>query len=150
MPATASANEPAVVVSYPLDQVLENPCTGETVLFTGQFFLVGHVVVDEESGLHVVNTAEFRIRDATAVSLLTGVRYIALNQQGYVYSVASPSDPSSSDRYIFNYHLTILMDRLSPDEGANDDFLGHHNGHLTVTPSGETTVDFSKTRAECR
>jgi hypothetical protein len=71
--ALAQATTDTFNEKVPLDQVVDNPCTGEQIRVTGALHILFHVTEDANGGLHV--QTHFQPRGVSGTGLESGTRY---------------------------------------------------------------------------
>jgi hypothetical protein len=134
---TANADEKPLMFTESVEEVFENPCTGETVTLTGEQVIMVHQVDDGAGGFHEKFT--IHVRGITAIGA-SGTTY---------RSVGAHSDYfGTGPRRATTFSFTVTF--LVVSEGGSDNFLAKATIHFTANANGDPTAEFEKIRAECR
>jgi hypothetical protein len=110
-------------------------CTGEPLVLEGTVHALIWLTQDQAGGVHVGGHLDFNTEGTGS----DGTRYLYVGEAN-VQTKGNPDDPTEAT-VVINGHL------VSP--GPADNGTARLVAHLTVTPSGEVTVQFVKMEVEC-
>jgi hypothetical protein len=135
--ALAQATTQKFTDTLPIDEVLTNPCTGESVHFTGEFLFVSHVTQDENGGLHVYSSIQPRGLSGTGLESGTRYRFVGTDES-VVYIPEGGVREFTSVR-----HFRVVS------ENSSDNLLVSATFHFTVDANGEPTAEVDKFALRC-
>jgi hypothetical protein len=133
----AQADEKPLIVTEPFEEVFPNPCTGETVILTGEVLVILHQTEDAAGGFHEKFTLVPRGVTGTGAS---GTQYRAVG----AHSDAFNTGPGRATTFT----LTVTFNVIS--KGGTGNFLSTATVHFTVNANGDPTAEVVEIRAECR
>jgi hypothetical protein len=121
----------------PLDQIAENPCTGELVQFTGELHVLLHSTVDANGGLHVQE--HFQPQGALGTGLVSGEQYrgVGVTRNEAYIPPGGLRETTFIDRFYF----------VSP--GPSDNMLATTTIHVTFNANGEPTAELFRLDIKC-
>jgi hypothetical protein len=119
---------------FPFEYTTFNECTGEDVHLAGAF----HVVEREVEGHLVFHFNEINL---TGVGLTTGIVY---------RTSGSPLNFTLSAESGTGVEMTEVNNLGLISQGGTDDLQVRFTSHVTVTPSGDVTVEFADFIVHCR
>jgi hypothetical protein len=139
VPGPAAGQEPpGTAFSTPFSQVIENPCTAETVFVNGTMTIVQSSFADGTGKLHEkLGLAT----NGVGESLSTGVRYTFSEEFEFEQENPFPGQTGTTSS-TFNQHLI----GADPD----DNFVFKLTAHLTIHPDGTRTGDVGFISCQCR
>jgi len=117
------------------DQVVTNPCNGEDVHIVGR----GHLVIREQ-GNH--STVHVNFQRLHGVGLTTGDRYVVSGGLPRNQTLHFPTDEGFVGTFVADFRII--------SQGSEGNWHSREVAHITVTPSGEVTSDFSFVSVRCR
>ena len=132
----ASAAQNAVIGTEPFEEAFPNPCTGETVLLTGELHVISHQSTDRAGGYHEKFTVVPRGVTGTGAS---GTRYLAVGSHSDVFNTG----PGRATTFT----LTVTFNVIST--GGNGNFVSTVTVHLTENANGESTAEVESFRTRC-
>ena len=132
----ASAAQNAVIGTEPFEETFPNPCTGETVILTGELHVVSHQSTDRAGGYHEKFTAVPRGVTGTGAS---GTRYRAVGAHSDVFNTG----PGRATTFT----LTVTFNVIST--GGADNFVSTVTVHFTENANGESTAEVEHFRTRC-
>ncbi len=135
--AAAPAGATRVVATEPVEEVLANPCTGETIVLAGELRVTLSQLTDGAGGYHEVFTIV--PHQVTAVGT-SGTRYRVPG--GHADSF------STGDGRATSFTLTVMFNVVS--EGAAANFMGFATVHVTVAATGDVAAELERIRIACR
>jgi hypothetical protein len=128
------------IVRQPVSDVIDNPCTGEVLTFTGEeMHVFNGVGPDVETG-NFTNFTDFFKLSATGIGE-SGTQYVIHFAEQFTFESPTPESHQVS--------LTFRSANVLVSKGAGANFIAHFIIHITLTSNGhevETTLD----KAECR
>lgn len=133
----AHADEKPLTFTEPVEEVFENPCTGETVTLTGEQVIMVHQVDDGAGGFH--ETFTIHVHGITAVGA-SGTQYRSVGAHSDSFSTG----PGRAASFTFTVAFLVVS------EGGTDNFLAKATVHVTTNANGEPTAEVVDFRAECR
>lgn len=136
-PTAADADELLNVTRDVPASVWGNPCTGEPVNLSGRIHIVIYVRSDNQGGWHVTTHEDVEL---SGVGLVSGADYQA----------STTHDKDSYARAPFPYIETMTFNDEVLSQGAAENFVMHHDVHLTVTANGIPTATVDNLRVGCR
>lgn len=141
-PPPAENGSQAAVVSQteiPAGDIQFNLCTGEPVLFSGKVVTVFRLGSDGSGGFHLVN--HLSSKGVTGTGLVSGRTYrISPNGFHVTRNVEPP----------FPVNFTSVFNGQMITTDGSENFSIRIRQHLTVTATGEVTVDRFVVEMECR
>ena len=120
--ALAQAETSTIQVQGPTSFTVDNLCTGETILFEGDFHNVIHTTFNE-NGQHFVTNGGTRV---TGTGLQTGDEYRLITAGAYVEYVESTGE--GEGLFLNNEATTFHI----ISQGPSPDFIGHVVSKTTV------------------
>ena len=122
---------------------IENPCTGETVSFSGERFEQITAVGTQEL---LEQGQAFRCEDQASLSGIgtgtsSGTEYRI--RDVIHFGIRSPSAEALNFTQVFNERIQAIA------QGSADDFFIHVNFHVTVLPDGRIVTEFEQFDAVC-
>lgn len=132
----AQADEKPLMFTEPIEEVFENPCTGETITLTGEMMIMEHEVDDSAGGSHFKFT--IHVGGITAIGA-SGTEYRSVG----AHSDYTSSGPGRAETFTFTISFLVIS------EGGTDNFLAKPTIHFTVNANGEPTADVFKFEAKC-
>jgi hypothetical protein len=136
--AAAPAETFTSSVTVPTELFTVNPCNGEEVTITGTSHVIGHFTVDPAGGTHVVLFA------------VNGQGLTGTGATGTQYQVVNSDHQNLSfdfDGAVFT--TTRVAQTRLVSEGSSPNFLVVVRQHVTVTASGEITVEYEIIETRC-
>jgi hypothetical protein len=120
---------------------IDNPCTGEEILFEGRFHNPQHTTLND-NGYHVVTRGN--VMDVTGTGLLTGDRYRFINAGGLVEY--SEIEGEVGGLYVNNDETIFMV----VSQGASPNFLMHLLYKVTFdTADGQPSLVFAADTIGC-
>lgn len=127
-----------VNTSSPIAAVINNACTGEPVLLTGELHTLIHITNDRNGGFHFYT--HIQPQGVSGEGLVSGRNY---HGTGATMDMANDSSgPQVEISYVNNFKII--------GQGPGGNFLVHANIHLTVDANGNVAADVVNTSVECR
>ncbi len=117
--------------------VIQNPCSPEAVVLSGDLHLVIHVTEDNRGGYHM--EVETNTEGLSGTGLTTGVSYRASETTGDSWYAGVP----------FPSVYTSTKDTELLSQGDTDNFLMHFDLHVTVNADGVLSALVDNLRAGC-
>jgi hypothetical protein len=136
--ALAQATTEKFTDTLPIDEVLTNPCTGESVHFTGKFLFVSHVTQDDNGGLHVHSSIQPRGLSGTGLESGTRYRFVGTDE-----SVVYIPPEGGVREFTSVRHFRVVS------ENSFDNWLVSATFHFTVDANGEPTAEVDKFALRC-
>jgi hypothetical protein len=133
----AHADEKPLMVTEPVEEVFENPCTGEVVTLTGEQVIMVHQVDDGAGGFHEKFT--IHVRGITAIGE-SGTQYRSVGAHSDYFSIGAGRATT------FTFTVAFLV----VSKGGADNFLAKATIHATANAKGDVTAEFEEFRVECR
>jgi hypothetical protein len=139
-PAVALGEATTSTTNVFVDETIpvENPCTGETIVFEIRAHFLVHSTADGAGGTHTVDLAHGQ--RVTGVSS-TGTPYVGKIVGPIVGNDNGPNAQAEATS-LFLFHVI--------SRGGSDNFFLEVGVHTTTTAKGETAAAFEHFRAECR
>jgi hypothetical protein len=134
--AAAQADEAPLVFTEPVEEVFDNPCTGETITLTGEQVIVVHELDDSAGGYHLKFT--IHVQGITAVGE-SGTQYRSVGAHSDYFGTGSGRATT------FSFTVAFLV----VSEGGADNFLAKATIYVTVNAKGQVTTVSEDIRAEC-
>jgi hypothetical protein len=136
-PRSAGAQATATTTNqdFPLETTLDNPCTGEPILFTGQVHLMIHATATPSG--HFETTVHSNLQDVSGTGTESGA---AFHFQAASTTTAQV-EPGVETTIMINFRI------IGP--GAGNNFLLHNLTHLTVNANGEATATVQEVFTAC-
>jgi len=137
VPATSSA---AVLqdLRVPLNQLVLNPCTGDTIDFTGTFHLVVAITQDGSGGFHV--DVEDNVSGVTGVGSPSGISYHGVGGGWFELNGEPPFPFETTSTSVFG----LMSVGSSPNFDVTTTF------HITVLADGTITAQVTRISITCR
>jgi hypothetical protein len=137
VPATSSA---AVLqnLRVPLNQLVLNPCTGDTIDFTGTIHLVAAMTQDGSGGFHI--HFDDNVSGVTGVGSPSGISYHGV---GGGWSELNGRPP-----FPFEATSTSVFGLISV--GSSPNFFVTATFHITVLADGTITAQVTRISITCR
>ena len=136
--ALAQATTEKFTDTLPIDEVLTNPCTGESVHFTGKFLIVSHVTQDDNGGLHVYSSIQPRGLSGTGLESGTRYRFVGTDE-----SVVYIPPEGGVREFTSVRHFRVVS------ENSSDNWLVSATFHFTVDANGEPTAEVDTFTLRC-
>lgn len=139
-PAIAAGEATTSTTNVIIDETIpvENPCTGEMIVFTIRAHLLVHTTADANGGTHQVERGHgqrvFGVSD-------TGTQYV-----GKIVATTVDQNNVSNPQNAFSelFHFYVVS------QGGSDNFFLEFRMHVTVNANGEMTATFTDFGADCR
>jgi hypothetical protein len=122
----------------PIDEVLENPCTGEPVHFTGNIRIRGHFTADANGGLHVQGSVQPRGILGTGLESGTRYRLVGVSRSGDYFP---PGEDLRQFTIVSRFHVL--------SEGSSDNWVENLTIHVTINANGELTAEVGRFTSRC-
>jgi hypothetical protein len=136
--ALAQATTDTFNETEPLDGlIVDNPCTGEPLLLTGELHILFHVTNDANGGLHV--QTQFQPQGASATGQVSGEQYRGVGvtrDEAYF-----PSEELRETTFIDRFYFVST--------GPSDNMLATTTTHVTFNANGEPTADLFRLELKC-
>jgi hypothetical protein len=113
----------------PLDQIVDNPCTGEPLLLTGELHFLFHETVDANGGLHV--QIHFQPQGVSGTGLVSGEQY-----RGVGVTRSEEYIPPGEVREFTSVNRFYLI-----SAGPSDNLQETATLHVTFNANGEPTAE---------
>ena len=123
---------------FPVVTILINPCTGEPILFAGEFHVTTSITVDRNGGFHFEshgNASQIR-----GVGLFSDDTYRGTQANNFVFNSNSGGTFEQTSQFVFSM--------IAP--GPDNNFFVRILFHITVNANGEVTAIVDNFEAECR
>jgi hypothetical protein len=135
--ALAQATTDTFNEKVPLDQVVDNPCTGEQIRVTGALHILFHVTEDANGGLHV--QTHFQPRGVSGTGLESGTRYrgVGVTRTGVYIAPGGLRETTLVDRFYF------------VSKGPSPNMLQKATIHVTFNANGEPTAELVRLETKC-
>jgi hypothetical protein len=137
--SSASASAGTTTVNVFFDEVVpfDDPCTGESLVFTVSAHILLHVTTDADGGTHVHDHANGQRAFAVGP---TGVLY-----QGKIVDniLTQDNGPNGQMEFTDVFHFRVQS------QGDSDNFTLEFRVHFTVNANGEVTATFFDSSFEC-
>ena len=137
--AMAQATTTRIVDTFPIEEYLNNPCTGERILITGEGRFVINETTDANGRVHYATASTWA--NTTAENLETGEIYRVQTQGNLEQNSYSDTPPYTAS-------LVYYARFVSTD--STDNFYIRLQAHDTINANGESTVATYVEYAECR
>jgi hypothetical protein len=126
-----------LIVAEPFEEVFPSPCTGETVILTGEVLVIVHQTDDGAGGFH----EKFTLipRGITAIGA-SGTQYRAVG----AHSDAFNTGPGRATTFTLSVTFNVIS------KGGTDNLVSTATVHFTVNANGDPTAEVVEIRAECR
>jgi len=122
----------------PITPVYNDPCTGETIAFTGYIHIKIATTIDESGGVHLdLSSDQTSLR---GVGTITGNSYQASDEQHTLQNTQGLAPLTMT--VIDNFRI------LGPD--PKDNWIMYVHSHVTVNANGVPTAAVDNVQAECR
>lgn len=127
--------------TFLVENVMDNPCTGEPVSLSGYTNFHLHIVMDSNGGSHLGN--HFVSPSIDAVGLTSGIRYNVIEVMHLHENNADVTDegfdivPGRASEGTFRSLYKIVA------PGPNNNFTAVSSYHFTVNANGDMTADRS-------
>jgi hypothetical protein len=122
----------------PFDDALENPCTGEPVVLSGELKITTRITVDNQGKTHLAyNLVPSQVRGEGA----DGTQYKAVGGQREHYNSVD-NEPPITDTFTETFNLISA--------GGGDNFLARTLFHISITADGTVRVEIERLSDECR
>jgi hypothetical protein len=138
-PVMAEATTSTTSVIFPLDQLLVNPCTGETVHITGTLHWLGHITLDDTGRWHT--RFQENHQNVVGVGLDSGAEYRIPEAESTVV-IWRFLDPQVTTTDV------VVVPFIA--KGTDENALLQELVHVTVNANGELTVDVDDVRLICQ
>ena len=142
--ARAEGAEPvSIVQTLPFDTVVDDPCSGEAVVVSGEAHFVFHQSTDATGGLHDVAVSSLiGVTGTSATDVEYRFQQVSVNElnepRGHG---ASPQEPGLEFSQVQRTRVVTAA--------ASDNFLANFLFHVTVNANGEPTAVFERVDARC-
>jgi hypothetical protein len=136
--ALAQATTETIEDTQPVEFEVFNDCSGEWVLFSGQFHSISHITQDAASGIHVVG--EFNSANLQGTGLESGGQYTAQMSGRFIEHRNSGGFPIV---------LTTETTGNVIGQGQLPDFKAHFLLRITINENGTVTAEILRVRFEC-
>jgi hypothetical protein len=139
-PAVAASQATTSTTNIIIDETIpvENPCTGEFIVFTLRAHLLFHTTADANGGTHRL--------DHVHGQRVSGVSNTGTRYQGKLIETTVDQDNGSNAQntssFLSRFHIV--------SQGGSDNFFATFRTHVTIQANGEATATFSDVSAECR
>ena len=140
--ALAQATTDTFNEKVPLDQVVDNPCTGEQIRVTGALHILFHVTEDANGGLHVQHHAQPQGGGLLGTGEESGTQYRVVGvtrDETYV----PPGAPGEFRETTFVNRFHIVS------SGPSDNSLLDATIHVTFNANGEPTAELVRLETKC-
>jgi hypothetical protein len=129
--ALAQATTDTFNEKVPLDQIVDNPCTGEPLHLTGELHILFHVTEDANGGLHV--QTHFQPQGVSGTGLLSGEQYrgVGVTRDEFYFP---PGEFREREFTSVNRFYMISA-------GPSDNMLETATIHVTFNANGEPTAE---------
>jgi hypothetical protein len=139
-PAVAGGEATTSTTNIFVDETIpvENPCTGEVIVFTIRAHFLLHTTADANIGTHEVE----RVHGQRVFGVSeTGTPYV-----GKIVATTIDQNNGSNPQNAFSelFHLHVQS------QGGSDNFFLEFRMHVTVNGNGEAVASFTDFAAECR
>jgi hypothetical protein len=139
-PAVAGGEATTSTTNVFVDETIpiENPCTGEVIVFTIRAHFLLHTTADANVGTHEVE----RVHGQRVFGVSeTGTPYV-----GKIVATTIDQNNGSNPQNAFSelFHLRVQS------QGGSDNFFLEFRMHVTVNGNGEAVASFTDFAAECR
>jgi hypothetical protein len=113
----------------PLDQIVDNPCTGELLHLTGELHMLFHVTEDANGGFHV--QTHFQPQGVSGTGLVSGEQYrgVGVTRNEIYFAPGEVREFTSVNRF---YMISA---------GPSDNMLETATIHVTFNANGEPTAE---------
>jgi len=127
--------------TVPFTTVINQPCTGEPMRWSGEVHTKDHVTIQPDGSTNSETTVN--TQNTEAEGLVTGARYVAGQESSMTFQDIPPGSTFTLE---FDQHMI-----RSGETGlvAADDWMLHGLFHFTVNAKGVPTVSNIDFRAEC-
>jgi hypothetical protein len=133
---TANADEAPLTFTEPVEEVFENPCTGETVTLTGEQVIMVHELDDGAGGYHFKFTT---VPHGVSGVGESGTQYHAIGAHSDYFSAG----PGRATTFTFTVMFLVVS------EGGDDNFLAKATIYFKVNARGDVTAELEEIRFEC-
>jgi hypothetical protein len=135
--ALAQATTDTSNETVPIDQIVDNPCTGEPLHLTGEFHILGTFSVDANGGVHV--QSHFHSQGASGTGLVSGEQYrgVGVTREEIYFPPGEFREFTSVIRF---YMISA---------GPSDNLLETATIHRTFNANGEPTAELVRLDTEC-
>jgi hypothetical protein len=127
------------IVRAPVDIIIDNPCTGETVDLNGELLLGTALVLNANGGIH--EQSMLHVANLVGVGETSGTVYHSIIQSPQVVNVNGSGLP-------FEATQTVTINLLS--QGSTENLIAHITLHLTINAAGEATAEVAHAVLGCR
>lgn len=122
----------------PIQTTYLDPCTQESIVFSGYIHVRIATTIDENGGLHLDLSS-----DETS---LTGVGTVTQNQ----YHASSERHTIENNQGPAPLTMTVIDDLRILGPNPNDNWFMYVHSHVTVNANGTATAGVDNVQAECR
>jgi hypothetical protein len=131
---TVEVNETHV----PITRTYPDPCTQESIVFSGYIHVRVATTLDENGGIHLDLSS-----DETSLS---GVGMVTQNS----YHASSERHAIENARGTAPVTMTVIDNFRILGPNPNDNWIMYMHSHVTVNANGTTTADVDNVQADCR
>ncbi len=139
-PAVAGGEATTSTTNVFIDETIhvENPCTGEVIVFTVRAHFLLHTTADAKVGTHKIERVH-------------GQRVFGVSDSGtpYVGKIVATTIDQNNGSNPQNAFTDLLHFHVQSQGGADNFFLAFRM-HVTVNGNGEAVASFTDFAAECR
>jgi hypothetical protein len=129
---TQTSNE-----KVPLDQIVDNPCTGELLHLTGELHILFHLTEDGNGGFHV--QSHVQPQGASGTGLVSGEQY-----RGVGVTRFEEYFPPGEFREFTSVNRFYLI-----SAGPSDNLVETATIHATFNANGEPTAELFRLETKC-
>jgi hypothetical protein len=137
VPVSSSAATVQNVIE-PLNASFFNPCTGDTIAFSGTFHFVIGETADGSGGFHM--HIDHNVSDVTGVGAPSGSVYHAVGAGSMDVNVQPPFPAESTTTFVINF-ISV---------GGTPNFVGNEMTHFTINANGTTTAQVMRISFTCK
>ena len=135
--ALAQATTDTFNETEPLENVVDNPCTGEPLLLTGELHILFHVTEDANGGFHV--QTHFQPQGVSGTGLVSGEQYrgVGVTRDAAYFPPGELRETTFIDRFYF------------VSKGPSENMLATTTTHVTFNANGEPTAELFRLEIKC-
>jgi hypothetical protein len=120
-----------------IDLVVDNPCTGEQILVTGELHMLFHVTEDANGGLHIQQHFQPQRALGTGLESRTQYRGVGVTQNQVYIAPEGLRETTFVNRFYF------------VSKGPSDNMLVTATTHVTFNANGEPTAELVRLDTKC-
>jgi hypothetical protein len=137
--AAGAGGSGAERASFPFDEVVYVPCSGEYVELTGSVNFVFHSTFDAAGGQHL--KIHSNLQGVSGTGMTTGVKYRGTQSDLDQFNVAEADAPFEGS--------TVTSEQII-GQGPGNNFVLHESAHFTINANGDLTAQHDHVSVDCK